>query len=65
MIKAYVLVQVQVGRSAKVTSEIARIESVFSSDVVSGPSTSSHSPRRPTWTNSASWSLRGSRRWTA
>jgi DNA-binding Lrp family transcriptional regulator len=37
MIKAYVLVQVQVGRSAKVTSEIARIESVFSSDVVSGP----------------------------
>jgi hypothetical protein len=29
MIKAYVLVQVQVGRSAKVTSEIARIESVF------------------------------------
>jgi len=37
MIKANVLVQVQVGRSAKVTSEIARIESVFSSDVVSGP----------------------------
>jgi len=37
MIKAYVLVQVQVGRSAEVASEIARIEKVISSDVVSGP----------------------------
>jgi DNA-binding Lrp family transcriptional regulator len=37
MIKAYVLVQVRVGRSAEVASEIARIESVLSSDVVNGP----------------------------
>jgi DNA-binding Lrp family transcriptional regulator len=37
MINAHVLVQVQVGRSAEVASEIARIESVTSSDVVSGP----------------------------
>ena len=37
MINAYVFVQVQVGRSAEVASEIARIESVTSSDVVSGP----------------------------
>jgi DNA-binding Lrp family transcriptional regulator len=32
-----VLIQVQVGRSAEVESEIARIESVISSDVVTGP----------------------------
>jgi DNA-binding Lrp family transcriptional regulator len=37
MIKAYVLIQVQVGRSAEVNGEIARIENVLSSDVVSGP----------------------------
>ena len=37
MITAYVLVQVKVGRSAEVASEIARIEGVSSSDVVSGP----------------------------
>jgi DNA-binding Lrp family transcriptional regulator len=37
MISAYVLIQVQVGRSAEVGSEIARIESVISSDVVTGP----------------------------
>ena len=37
MIKPYVLVQVRVGRSAEVASEIARIEKVISSDVVSGP----------------------------
>jgi Cys-tRNA(Pro) deacylase len=37
MIKAYVLVQVRVGRSAEVASEVARIESVLSSDVVNGP----------------------------
>jgi len=37
MIKAYVLVQVRVGRSAEVASEIARIESVISSEVVTGP----------------------------
>jgi DNA-binding Lrp family transcriptional regulator len=37
MISAYVLIQVQVGRSAEVESEIARIESVISSDVVTGP----------------------------
>jgi len=37
MIKAYVLVQVQAGRSAEVASELVRIESVISSDVVSGP----------------------------
>jgi DNA-binding Lrp family transcriptional regulator len=37
MIKAYVLIQVQVGRSAEVSGEVARIESVISSDVVSGP----------------------------
>jgi DNA-binding Lrp family transcriptional regulator len=37
MINAHVLVQVQVGRSAEVASEIARIESVTSSDGVSGP----------------------------
>ena len=37
MINAYVFVQVRVGRSAEVASEIARIESVLSSDVVNGP----------------------------
>lgn len=37
MIKAYVLIQVQVGRSSEVSGEIERIESVTSSDVVSGP----------------------------
>jgi DNA-binding Lrp family transcriptional regulator len=37
MISAYVLIQVQVGRSAEVGSEIASIESVISSDVVTGP----------------------------
>jgi DNA-binding Lrp family transcriptional regulator len=37
MISAYVLIQVQVGRSAEVESEIARIDSVISSDVVTGP----------------------------
>jgi DNA-binding Lrp family transcriptional regulator len=37
MISAYVLIQVQVGRSAEVGSEIERIESVISSDVVTGP----------------------------
>ena len=37
MINAYVLIQVQVGRSAEVGSEIARIESVISSEVVTGP----------------------------
>jgi len=37
MINAYVLIQVQVGRSAGVSEEIARIEHVSSSDVVSGP----------------------------
>jgi DNA-binding Lrp family transcriptional regulator len=37
MINAYVFVQVQVGRSAEVASEIARIESVISSEVVTGP----------------------------
>ena len=37
MINAYVLIQVQVGRSAAVGSEIARIESVISSEVVTGP----------------------------
>ena len=37
MIKAYVLIQVQVGRSSEVSGEIVRIESVTSSDVVSGP----------------------------
>jgi len=37
MINAYVLIQVQVGRSAEVRSEIARIESVISSEVVTGP----------------------------
>lgn len=37
MIKAYVLIQVRVGRSAEVSGEVARIESVISSDVVSGP----------------------------
>jgi len=37
MISAYVLIQVQVGRSAEVGSEIARIENVISSDVVTGP----------------------------
>ena len=37
MIKAYVLVQVRVGRSAEVAREITRIESVLSSDVVNGP----------------------------
>jgi DNA-binding Lrp family transcriptional regulator len=37
MIKAYVLIQVQVGRSSEVNGEIVRIESVTSSDVVSGP----------------------------
>jgi len=37
MINAYVLIQVQVGRSAEVGGEIARIENVISSDVVTGP----------------------------
>jgi DNA-binding Lrp family transcriptional regulator len=37
MIKAYVLIQVQVGTSAEVNGEIVRIENVLSSDVVSGP----------------------------
>ena len=37
MIKAYVLIQVQAGRSSEVSGEIVRIESVMSSDVVSGP----------------------------
>jgi DNA-binding Lrp family transcriptional regulator len=37
MINAYVFVQVRVGRSAEVASEIARIESVTSSEVVTGP----------------------------
>jgi DNA-binding Lrp family transcriptional regulator len=37
MIKAYVLIQVQVGTSSEVSGEIVRIESVRSSDVVSGP----------------------------
>jgi DNA-binding Lrp family transcriptional regulator len=37
MINAYVFVQVRVGRSAEVASEIARIESVISSEVVTGP----------------------------
>lgn len=37
MINAYVLIQVQVGRSAEVASEIARIEGVISSEVVTGP----------------------------
>jgi DNA-binding Lrp family transcriptional regulator len=37
MINAYVLIQVQVGRSAEVSEEIARIDHVISSDVVSGP----------------------------
>jgi len=37
MIKAYVLIQVQVGTSSEVSGEIVRIESVTSSDVVSGP----------------------------
>ena len=37
MINAYVLIQVQVGRSAEVASEIARIESVISSEVMTGP----------------------------
>ena len=37
MIKAYVLIQVQVGRSSEVNGEIVRMESVTSSDVVSGP----------------------------
>ena len=37
MINAYVLIQVQVGRSAEVSEEIARIDHVTSSDVVSGP----------------------------
>ena len=36
MISAYVLVQVQVGRSAEAGSEIARVENVISSDVVAG-----------------------------
>ena len=37
MINAYVFVQVRVGRSAEVASEIARIESVISSEIVTGP----------------------------
>jgi DNA-binding Lrp family transcriptional regulator len=37
MINAYVLVQVQVGRSVDVGGEIARIENLISSDVVTGP----------------------------
>ena len=37
MINAFVLIQVQVGRSAEVSAEIARIDHVISSDVVSGP----------------------------
>lgn len=37
MINAYVFVHVRVGRSAEVASEIARIESVISSEVVTGP----------------------------
>jgi DNA-binding Lrp family transcriptional regulator len=37
MINAYVLIQVKVGRSAEVGGEIARIENVISSDVVTGP----------------------------
>lgn len=37
MINAYVLIQVQVGRSAGVSKEIALIDRVISSDVVSGP----------------------------
>lgn len=37
VINAYVLIQVQVGRSAEVSEEVARIEHVTSSDVVSGP----------------------------
>jgi DNA-binding Lrp family transcriptional regulator len=37
MINAYVFVQVRVGRSAEVASEIARLESVISSEVVTGP----------------------------
>ena len=37
MINAYVLIEVQVGRSAEVGGEIARIENVISSDVVTGP----------------------------
>jgi len=37
VITAYVLIQVKVGRSAQVASEIARIEGVSSCDVVSGP----------------------------
>ncbi len=37
MINAYVLIQVQVGRSAEVGGEIARIENVISSDAVTGP----------------------------
>jgi DNA-binding Lrp family transcriptional regulator len=37
MINAYVLIQVKVGSSAEVGDEIARIENVISSDVVTGP----------------------------
>jgi DNA-binding Lrp family transcriptional regulator len=37
MINAYVLIQVKVGRSAEVGGQIARIENVISSDVVTGP----------------------------
>jgi hypothetical protein len=65
MIKAYVLIQVQVGRSSEVSGEIVRIESVTSSDVVSGPYDVIAGRRPLTSTTSASWSLRGSRRSTA
>jgi DNA-binding Lrp family transcriptional regulator len=37
MITAYVLIQVKVGSSAEVGGQIARIENVISSDVVTGP----------------------------
>ena len=37
MITAYVLIQVQVGRSAEVGAGVARIEGVISADVVTGP----------------------------
>jgi DNA-binding Lrp family transcriptional regulator len=37
LINAYVFVQVRVGRSAEVASEIARVERVISSEVVTGP----------------------------
>jgi hypothetical protein len=65
VVTAYILIQTEVGKAAKVAKDILDITGVLQAQAVAGPYDVIVRPRPATSTSSASWWWPGCRRWMA